>query len=440
MRTPRAVPLACLALLLGPAAARAASLDLSLDYRARALSYSNLQMDSTQKSSNDFISERARVGFLVKKIALDVPGEDSTMEVGAVLQAVGVAGSTVPLSAPFDRAAARFPNAQLQPFVENAYMRIYHAMGSSWDATIGRQPAVIGSGLVVSDDGVGFTGITLKRPVKGWGAQVFYFQPDAHGTAGADRLHLAGAELDIQLDGILTLSDIIEADHTGALENGVPMRLAERQFPGVRYTVRTDQFAFAGEAVMERGSAKPQDPTLAKVKYEGSAAVMEGVWKQDLGRLGWGSARLSVAQGSGDNPATPDKDEAFRPTFGHRYDGLERDGWGDYFGASLYDAIGPSTTTVNGLPANVSGIRVVRAGVTLPEIHKVRPDLDYYLYQASTAPGSHDLGSEIDIRLTYAIKDRLLFRLSAAYFSPGNAMGATKTGGSRYGIEASGRF
>ena len=273
-----------------------------------------------------------------------------------------------------------------------------------------------------------------------WGAQAFYFQPRANGTDGSQRFHLAGAALDIPMDGTLTLSEVMEADHTGALENGVAIRSATRHFPGVRYAIRTDKFAFEGEFVAQRGSAKPVATGAKTITYSGSAGSMSGLWKQDLGRLGDGVARLSVAEGSGDNPASATRNEGFHPSFGRRFDGLERDGWGDFFGATVYDAIGPSTTTANGLPAGISGIRVVRAGVTLPEYRRIRADLDLYLFRAVQTASSASLGHETDFRLSYAVKDRLLFRASAAFFTPGAAMGPKAISAKRVTFEISGKF
>lgn len=432
---------ALFALSLAPVPARGAALELSLDYRGRALSYRNLDLNPGGKRADGFLSERARVGFLVKRISLEtVSGVETSMELGLVLQALSVAGSTMPVGGHFAAIASRYPRTDFTPFVENAYLKVFRPAGTATELTVGRQPALLGSGLVVSDDGLGFTGISLKRPLKGWGGQAFYFQPRAGGTSAADRLHLAGAALDLPTDGVLTVSHVIEADHSGVTEAGIAMRSAVRHFPGLRYTVRTDQFAFEGEGVLQRGSATPLAAGASKVAYRGSAGQLLGLWRQEMGRFGAGTARLGVMEASGDDPATAGKNEAFFPTFGHRYDGLERDGWGEFFGASPYDAIGPSTTTANGLPAGVSGLRSVRVGATLPLFHDIRFDVDYYLFRASKAPSSRDLGKELDLRGIYNIKERLFFKASAAFFSSGKALSPKSTSASRFLFEISGKF
>ena len=59
-----------------------------------------------------------------------------------------------------------------------------------------------------------------------------------------------------------------------------------------------------------------------------------------LPRLGEGIARMSVARGSGDHADTPTRDEAFFPAHGHQFNGLDRSGFGDFFGATPYNAFG----------------------------------------------------------------------------------------------------
>lgn len=431
-------------LALAALPARAASLDLTADYRLRALSYDNLALVSSGQRTLSLLSERARIGFAVKKIQLESrAGLESVMEVRIVLQALGMAGSTSPVTSPLDRIASRYPNSQFSPFVENAYLHVANLMGTPWDLTAGRQPVRIGSGLTLSDDGLGFTGLALKGPVGGWKAQGYYFQPRSLSASASDKVHVAGLSLDIPLAGSLQLNEMVESDGSSFVENGTALRGAVRHFPGARYLLKTDQFAFEGEGVLQRGSARPAAPGAKDIPYKGTAGLITGTWKQDLGRFGIGLARLSAGESTGDNASTA-ANESFYPSFGHRFDGLERDGWGDFFGASLYDAIGPSTTTTNGLPPGLSGLRIVRLGVTPPKFLGMTLDLDYLLFQAGrAAAGSRSLGNELDLRLTYKVQDRLMLRLSGAFFTASHAIRPVGTGqakGQKFGFEVSGSF
>ena len=110
----------------------------------------------------------------------------------------------------------------------------------------------------------------------------------------------------------------------------------------------------------------------------------------------------------------------------------------------MYDAIGPSTTTQNGLPSGLTGLRVVRIGVTPPTFLGMTLDLDYFLYQASQAgAGSRSLGKEFDAKLSYKVEDRLLIRLVGAFFTAGTGIRPQGTGnasGRKFSLEVSGRF
>lgn len=129
------------------------------------------------------------------------------------------------------------------------------------------------------------------------------------------------------------------------------------------------------------------------------------------------------------------------PSHGHRYDGLERDGMGEFFAATPYDAFGGrSTSTLSGLPVGVSGIQTVNIGFTPPAYYGIMLDIDYYLYQATrTASGpSTTLGREWDFKLRYRIHDKVSLQASAALFTIGPAIGQGIA--RRYMLEAAAHF
>ncbi|OGR91825.1 MAG: hypothetical protein A2992_09025 [Elusimicrobia bacterium RIFCSPLOWO2_01_FULL_59_12] len=140
------------------------------------------------------------------------------------------------------------------------------------------------------------------------------------------------------------------------------------------------------------------------------------------------------------------KDSSFRPSFGHRFDGMERSGFGELFGASLYDAAA-SSAYPSGLPPGASGIRVIGGGVTTHPTALLSIGIDYYVYdameQASAAfqssASESSLGSEFDLGVGFAYTNYLSFRGSAAFFSSGGAF-VNGRRASRYLIEARGRF
>ena len=154
--------LAALAVLIvcGASSASASNLDVTAAYRMKAVSYKNLDLssDPTGRNSHSFIVNDARLGMAVRKIPLHSRGgEDTTLDVGLLLHAIGVSGSTVAVASPFDRIAAYYPNADLTPFIENAYLRVNRLWSLPLEATFGRQNFKLGSGLLL-DDGVHLVG------------------------------------------------------------------------------------------------------------------------------------------------------------------------------------------------------------------------------------------------------------------------------------------
>ena len=455
----RILVLGFLAVSASPQNSRAASLDVTSFYRMRALSYTNLNLDTNNKNSHSFIANDAKLGFAVQKIALETRGPDeTTMDVAILLHALGVSGSTTALSsAPFDRIANNYPSSNFTPFLENAYLRVHYLFGLPLEATFGRQSYKLGSGLVLDDDGAGFTGVSLRGQLPWWEMKLegFIFNDKNAMSGSPNTLDLAGLTLALPTDGIWQLNELVERDRSVqtvfGCSTGNPdspnclVSKAVRSFSSLRYQISYGPMVFDGEAALEKGSATPAGPTPAPnhITYNGNAQVVRAKWKQNLYKTGEGIARISLARASGDKPGTSATDEAFFPSHGHRFNGLERSGFGDFFGASPYDAFGGnySTTTASGLKPGTSGIVIVGAGFTPPAYKGIALDMDYFLFQADrVATGSGTLGSEWDFRLRYSILDRFTLSASAALFSIGTASNPAKGSARKYGFEASGRF
>ena len=449
------------ALVLCPALAGASSLDVTASYRMKAASYKNLDLssDPSGRNTRSFVSNDARLGMAVKKIPLESRGgEDITMDVGLLLRAIGVSGSTLAVAVPFDRVASYYPSSNLTPFIENAYLRVSRLWALPIEATFGRQSFKLGSGLLLDDDGAGLTGVSARGelPWAGMKAEGFIFQDHNPRAAGPSSLALFGASLDLPTEGTWQLNQLFERDRTEQLvygcsytgnpdEAGCAVSKALRSFTSVRYQLSYGPLVFDGEAAMQKGSATPTGPSPAgnHITYNGNAQVVKMKWKQGLYKSGEGIARVSVARGSGDNPGTGTSDEAFFPTHGHRHNGLERSGFGEFFAATPYDAFGGnySTSTASGLARGASGLIVVGAGYTPSAYRGFNLDIDYYLFQAERiSSGSRTLGSEWDFRLRYPIRDQFSLALTMATFKAGK-FADPGTGVSRkYSFEASGRF
>jgi hypothetical protein len=445
---------------------RAASLDVTASYDVKNVTYKNIDL-GVDVNNQTLLENDARLGIAVKKIALESRGgEDTTMDVGLVLHALGVAQSSAPINGPFTRAAAYYPGVNLTPFIENAYVRVNRLGGKPIDATFGRQSFRLGSGLLLDDDGAGFTGAVVRGefPWAGLKGEAFIFQDKNPQSPSPNGLTLTGFALDLPTEGTWQLNELVERDLSNQLvygcsfagtgpngtdatqTNGCLISKAVRSFTSVRYQISYGPMVFDGEAAKEKGSATPTGPNPAPnhITYDGDAEVVRMKWKQTLYHTGEGIARLSLARGSGASQgATQTTDRAFYPSHGHRYDGLERSGFGNFYGATPYDAFGGnySSSTKSGLPQNASGIVVVGLGYTTPAYRGIVLDVDGYLYQATRAQGAPStLGDELDVRLRYQIRDQFKLSIGEDYFRAGVLTDPNQSIARRYSFEASGRF
>ena len=427
-------------LSLFPARAFGAKLDLNLDYRLRGRSYKNVELSPSGGGIQAFFSHQASLGFAIKNIELDgARGKAQTMDVALSLKALGIAGSTTPVRAPFDRIADRYPNSNFIPWIQNAYIKFHNVR--AWEMTFGQQPFRLGSGFLLSDDGLGFMGFSAQRslPWKNIKTQLFFFSPRPD-QAGSENIDLFGAYFQIPTEGVWQFSLLREHDRHSPSAVGVALNKAVKNYLSMGYSLEHRQFAFDGEFAAVRGKSSPSAAGSSDMTIIGHALMVKGSWKQDLGRFGSGTARLTFGRGSGDNPNTADKDESFLPSFGHRFDGLDRSGIGEFYAASLYDARA-STSTFNGLPAGASGLSIVGIGLSLPPWRDVHMDLDYYLYQASrSTTGNRSLGKEWDFRLRYNVKDKLTLQASISLFRSGLLLGPGEFTARKYFLEVSGRF
>ncbi len=460
-------------LLLTALPARAANLDVTASYKMRALSYQNLNLasDKNAQDRHSFIANDARLGIAVRKIELEPKGgEMMTMDVAVTFRALGVTGSSTAMQGePYRRIANNYPSADFTPFLENAYLRVNHFLGYPLEATIGRQNYRLGSGLLLDDDGAGLTGVTIRGDIPWWGmkAEGFVFADRDSRMASQDApensLALFGFAIDLPTEGVWQLNQLFERDRapqqvfgcsypSGGSQYACYASKTLKSFTSVRYALNYGPIVFDGEAAFEKGLAapigNPSDTTTntppGRITYNSNAQVGRAKWKMPLPRLGEGIARLSLARGSGDKADTPTRDEAFFPAHGHQFNGLDRSGFGDFFGATPYNAFGGnygSTTTASGLQQGNSGIVVIGIGYTPPAYKGYILDVDYFLFQSERAVNdSHALGGEWDFRLRYNVQDRFGISLSAALFKAGSASAAKGISAKKYALEAFGKF
>ncbi len=402
------------AVLWLPMTASATKLDLSSNVDIKAANYTNL-ITGGERHGQAVYSENASLGFIIKNIKLEKT-ENSTMDVGIVLNSVGTGASTNTITAPqFSEAVSRYPNVDGTPFVKEAYIRVYNFLNPRTTVTLGRQAFTLGQGITLADDGLGLPGARIEteklfRNMKG---EFFFFRP----FKDTDYVKIMGAGIYYPSnEGLWHFYHFWEQGAQPMTELGHTSLSRTKKFTGVRYFINHSQLNFDGEFILQRGSAKETGGQT--VDYTGYAFLIKGLWNQDIAFFGPSKMRLAYGKSSGNSGDVSDKDKAFLPTFGHRFKGVEREGFGEIAGASLYDIIQTSATP-NGLPNGVSGLNIINLGVDMP-YKKLALSVDFYKFRASQniSKESIQIGSEWDLKATYPMGEGLRLKAVYAVFKP----------------------
>jgi len=397
-----------------PVTASATKLDLSSNVDIKAANYTNL-ITGDQRHGQAVYSENASLGFIIKNIKLEKT-ENSSMDVGIVLNSVGTGASTNTITAPqFSEAVSRYPNVDGTPFVKEAYIRVYNFLNPKTTVTLGRQAFALGQGITLADDGLGLSGARIEtekffRNIKG---ELFFFRP----FKDTDYVKIMGAGIYYPSnEGLWHLYHFWEQGAQPMTELGHTSLSRTKKFTGVRYFINHNQLNFDGEFILQRGSAKGTGGQ--NTDYTGYAFLLKGLWNQDIAFFGPSKMRLAYGKSSGNSGDVTDKDKAFMPTFGHRFKGVEREGFGEIAGASLYDIIQTSATP-NGLPNGVSGLNIINLGVDMP-YKKLALSVDFYKFRASQniSKESIQIGSEWDLKAAYPMGEGLRLKAVYAVFKP----------------------
>lgn len=430
-------------------------LDVGAEYRFRGIQLNNptytseAPIGSGKTIDQKYYSHRARV-YLKGKL-------DPGIEIGTVIQAIGLAGSTGPV-------LNRYPNENFSPFMENIYIQANEIYDWPVNLTIGRQPYVWGTGLLISDDDLGFDGIRLDAgPL--WGIRSHFFTAKSVDKLAGENdkdLNLAGLSYKWGIHNI-KLGWIWERDQSGttymnlSTTNPVTSDKISRQFFDLQVSGKLEQGAFySAEYTMQKGRASipGQEITLS-----GSALTFEGGFDFTHPRYKRMILAFVFMQGSGDDSGTKDEDEKFNPSFGQKYDGLERVGCGEFFAATPYTffnedkiMVTPKEQGVAGtpMPYNIlfSGVRTFGFRGSVNPWTPFVAGLEFYLYTAREIPDirngapttitENSLGRELVISASYNYSKRINFMLRWGKFFPSQNL--NDVGSSRLIFEVNGKF
>ncbi len=426
------VPLLTLLLLSAGGAGRAdfPSLNMGFDDRIRGVSIQNNDYRSDTRDKFNYQSHAIRA-YMRAWLNEDV---EASLRVQS-LNIWGLEGTGAPVT--------RYPSADGTPWVEEAYVHLPNFAWKKVNLTIGRQPIVVGDGLLVSDDGLGFNGVRAQVDLP-WRTDADLFTAKVtEALSGRDDFDLYGLVLGADREHDRWEFSWIQERNEGVSQYQLGTGTATathvlRQFYGLRLFGNLKDAFYKLEAALQSGDARLLAPA-GDVKISGTAQKLELGAQTDTVRFGRFGVRASYAVGSGDDNGTPGEDEAFRPTFARRWDGLQRVGYGRHYAATLSDAYDPSapfSPTATGLPAGFSGIKTMGFGIFSTQAVRWTGSLDYHIYNSLTKPtGQNDLGAELDGELIYRYTGFVTFGFGTAFFFPGQVYGNTASRVSRYTAE-----
>lgn len=430
-------------------------LDIGAEYRLRGLSFTNPTYASEEPLGQNktiwqkYYSQRARVylkGNLNPKI-----------EISAVLQAIGVSGFTQPL-------LGRYPKEDFTPFLENIYIKADEIQDWPVSLTFGRQPYIWGSGLLISDDGLGFDGLRLDvGPFWGFRTHFFHAKNAERLTGDFDKsFSLAGLSYKWGIHHI-RFGWINERDRSGTpyshLRATTPVSSDDinRQFINLNLEGRLEKGAFYNlDFAIQRGKAKISDK---EIRLSGSALTFEGGFDYIHPRYKRMILAFVFMQGSGDLSATADEDEKFFASFGRRYDGLERVGIGEFLAASPSGFFNDHTAMVPIRVGNVvmqrhsftnlfSGIRSFGFRGSINPWEPFLAGLEFHLFSARETPDIRNhapttitdaaMGRELVISGSYLYAKRIQIAIRWGHFWANPIMNGVVS--TRLLFEVSGKF
>jgi hypothetical protein len=421
----------------------AASLNIDTDYRFRGVSYDNTDFD--KKSSSD------SAAYYDQRLRLSITGKPTPdIEIGARITAIGVAGSTSTLY------PVPYPSTDFTPFIENAYVRLNNIAELPIDIVAGRQPMEYGDGLIVSDNGTGFTGIRLLGHTEWYvplQAELFTVKIKENFRPGTD-MDLVGGVGTVQWKrhtwevGYFDVRDFSGAPYTRGT-TAYPTKAIVQQFYDLRVGRKEAISSYQFEIAQEKGYVT-RAPDNAQIDVGGLGYTASGELIGEKTKLGKVAAHALIAVFSGEaNLGAFQDDNSFAPLLTRRYDGLERAGYGELFAATPADSFFT-------LPGSFSGIDTLNVGAKFTPLYAWTFGVDYFLYSASQGPkgaptasgferlfgAEFTLGVELDLSVTYAMSKFVDARFSYARYTPPKfvALWPSSEPASYYRLELAAKF
>lgn len=416
---PKHLILAASLIVTSTAFSKATSLNIGVDYLLRGVT---IESNDNRFRSNAYYDQRIQT-YITADLSKDV-------EASLQLQSItpfGQENSTTTLTTPY-------PDGDGNLWVQNAYIRLPNIWEKRIIITLGRQPIEWGDGEILSDNNMGLNAIRgqitspfrwLPIDLEGFTAKLsegFQTKQDAdlHGAV----LGFYRQAVRWEIIGLWENSKANQSYQVGGSTLPFTADGIKRNIYGISAKANLRDAFLKGAYYIQGGEVTPVGGGV-KTDLGGSAYMIGLGGKQDTKKIGRFGAILEFMEASGDKSSTPGKDEAFRPTFAKRWDGLERTGQGQYFAASLSDAYNPASpfapvsATNTGLPPGTSGLQTIHGGVELTPWAAWTFNLDWFQYKArNNISGPKDLGTEIDYGVVYRYSGLVTFKASGGRFNP----------------------
>ncbi|MCK9582305.1 MAG: alginate export family protein [Endomicrobiales bacterium] len=422
----------------------ATTLNIDTEYRLRGVSYSETHFDQTASSVPlSYYSSRLKI-----LIGATLPGN---VEIGSEFCAIGVAGGGTKTVF-----AVPYQKTDFTPYVETVYLKIKNFNELPLDLTIGKQHLVFGDGLIISDDDRGFTALRVDghflAPLK-WDGTLFTakvsdnLKPDSDcdllglniNTLWREHLWELGYFEERDFSGSNYKRGLLATSTTEIIKNFIDFRIGKKE--------KLSNYQF--ELAKQSGYITKADGT--KTDLDALGYVIRGELIGEKTKLGKVSAKalFSYATGNDDTNSLSSTDKAFTPDFTARYDGLERKGYGQLFGATAFDGFYT-------IPASFSGINTLSLGTDFSPVYALTFGVYYYLYSASQGPkgapeasgferlfnANYTLGVEMDLSMRYEYSKYCQFALSYARYTPPvfEALWPLSAPANRYQLEVIAKF
>lgn len=398
----------------------ATTLNIDTEYRLRGVSYSETHFDQYASSVPlNYYSSRLKI-LIGANLANNV-------EIGSELCAVGVAGGGTKTVF-----AVPYQKTDFTPFVETAYLKIKNFNELPLDLTIGKQHLVFGDGLIISDDDRGFTALRADghflTPII-WDGSIFTakvsdnLRPDSDcdlmglnlNTLWKEHLWELGYFSQRDFSGSIYTRGLLATSTTEIIKNFIDFRIGKKE--------KLSNYQF--ELAKQSGYITKADGT--KTDLDAMGYVIKGELIGEKTKLGKVAAKalFSYATGNDDMNSLSSTDKAFTPDFTARYDGLERKGYGQLFGATAFDGFYT-------IPASFSGINTLSLGTDFSPVYGFTFGVYYFLYSASQGPkgapeasgferlfnANYTLGVEMDLSIRYEYSHNCQLALSYARYTP----------------------